>query len=155
MQFYKKLIVSLFLCVGGGWLSGLVTRQGIQDWYHHLVLPIGNPPDIVFPIVWTVLYILMAISLTLVWSSDNPNKTTPFIFFFAQLILNFSWSWLFFGMRNPGVALIDAALLWLCILGTIISFRRHSRLAAYLLLFYLGWVSYALYLNLSILLLNP
>jgi translocator protein len=155
MQFYKKLILSLLLCVGGGWLCGLVTRQGIQDWYTYLIKPAGTPPNLVFPIVWTILYTLMGISLALIWSSHIQNKKIPLFFFFAQLILNFSWSWLFFGERAPGVALIDLILLWLCVLGTIITFRKYSSLAAYLLVPYLIWITYAMYLNFSIWVLNP
>lgn len=150
MPFYKKIFASILLCVGGGWLSGLVTRQGINGWYDHLVQAPGTPPNSVFPIVWTILYTLMGISLALFWASPSENKKVPLFFFISQLILNFSWSFLFFGMRSPGIALLDLMVLWGCVLGTIITFRRHSKLSALLLLPYLVWVSYALYLNLFI-----
>src|SRR5574338_689492 len=116
MKFYTYLLLAVTLCVGGGWLTGLVTREGITDWYNHLIQPAGTPPNFVFPIVWTLLYILMAISLALFLSSPHPNKKTAILFFALQLILNFSWSWLFFGMRSPGLALIDLMLLWICII---------------------------------------
>lgn len=147
MSFLKKLAISFLLCVGGGWLSGLVTRQGIKDWYNHLILPIGTPPNIVFPIVWTILYSMMAISLTLLWSSPSRNKKIPVLLFVIQLVLNFFWSWLFFGLRNPGIALLDLLFLWLCLVATIVTFWKHTRLGASLLLPYLGWITYAFYLN--------
>lgn len=155
MQFYKKLFLSFILCVGGGWLSGLVTRQGINDWYIHLIQPPGTPPNSVFPIVWTLLYSLMAISLALLWNSPAHNKKIPALFFAMQLFLNFSWSWFFFGLRSPGIALIDLILLWFCIAGTIISLKKISPAASYLLLPYLVWVTYAMYLNAYIWIHNP
>ena len=154
MLFYKRLFLSLLLCVGGGWLTGLVTQQGIDDWYNHLNLPVGTPPNYVFPIVWSLLYTLMAISLTLLWTSPSSDKTPAISFFIIQLILNFSWSWIFFGLRNPGWALIDLFCLWIAILGTILSFKKHTSVGAFLFLPYLGWVTYALYLNLSVWMMN-
>lgn len=149
-EFYKYLFFSVFLCLGGGWLSGLVTQQGVNDWYRYLIHPPGTPPNIVFPIIWTILYLLMAISLALLLSSPSKNKKTPILLFALQLILNFGWSWLFFGMRSPLMALIDLTFLWICIVGTIVSFKKHSAASAYLLVPYLAWVTYAGYLNLFI-----
>ena len=134
---------------------GLVTEQGVNDWYRYLVHPAGTPPNIVFPIVWTILYLLMAISLALVLNAPSQNKNSAILFFALQLILNFSWSWLFFGMKAPLLALIDLALLWGCIVGTIICFKKHSATSAYLLIPYLAWVTYAAYLNLFIWIKNP
>ncbi|QLH36605.1 MAG: tryptophan-rich sensory protein [Parachlamydiaceae bacterium] len=133
----------------------MVTQQGIRDWYDHLIHPPGTPPNFVFPIVWTILYTLMAISLALILSSSEQNKKIPLVFFALQLIFNFSWSWLFFGMRSPGLALVDLGLLWLCIFGTIMTFWQYSRMSSYLLFPYLGWVTYAAYLNLFIWINNP
>ncbi|MGZ3633355.1 MAG: TspO/MBR family protein [Parachlamydiaceae bacterium] len=154
MAFYKRLILSLLLCVGGGWLSGLITRQGICDWYHHLNKPIGTPPEFVFPIVWTLLYILMAIAVTFVWSSESSNKRVAIFFFILQLALNFSWSFIFFGLRSPGLAIIDLFLLWNAILGTLFTFKEHSSIGCFLLLPYFAWVSYAIYLNVFIWVMN-
>lgn len=150
MAFFKKFALSLLLCLGGGWLSGYVTRQGIDDWYRHLVHPPGTPPDFIFPLVWTLLYLLMAIALALVWSNPSSKKTSALFFFCLQLLFNFSWSWLFFVERSPVLALADLILLWVFLLATIIAFKRVSSLAAYLLLPYLLWVTYAMYLNLFI-----
>ncbi|MDP1880157.1 MAG: TspO/MBR family protein [Parachlamydiaceae bacterium] len=154
MVSYKRLILCLLLCVGGGWLSGLVTQQGIEGWYIHLNHPAGTPPNIVFPIVWTFLYTLMAIALYLFWSSQTSNKKMAAFFFALQLILNFSWSWIFFGLRKPELAFVNIIFLWAAIFATILLFKRHTSLGAFLLIPYLVWVSYAVYLNLFIWILN-
>lgn len=145
-----RLFLCLILCVGGGYLSGIVTRQGIADWYNHLNLPAGTPPNYVFPIVWTILYIFMAIALALLWSSPTKDKKNAIFFFMLQLTLNFSWSWIFFGLRSPGIALIDLFLLWAAIIGTVITFKKHTSLGAVLLIPYFAWVTYAMYLNTAI-----
>lgn len=150
MQFFKRLILCLLLCVGGGWLSGLVTRAGINEWYNYLNQPVGTPPNFVFPVVWTILYTFMAIALALLWSSPSKDKTAAICFFFLQLVLNFSWSLIFFGLRNPGLALIDIGFLWVAILCTVFAFKKHTPIGSLLLLPYLGWVTYAMYLNFSI-----
>lgn len=149
-MFLKKLIFSLVLCLGGGMLAGLITETGIKEWYPHLVKPYGTPPKFIFPIVWTLLYTMMAIALTLLWSSPTVDKKRAFTFFGIQLFLNFIWSWLFFYLQKPGLALLDLVLLWVFILLTIQALWRHSRYASLLLVPYLAWVSYALYLNLFI-----
>lgn len=149
-SFLVKFLLCLLLCLGGGWLTGFQTQTGVRDWYPHLTKPLGTPPDFVFPIVWTILYILMAISLTLLWTSRTVQKQTAFLFFGIQLFLNFIWSWIFFYLQRPGAALIDIVLLWIAISLTIYHFWRHTRYGSYLLLPYLAWVTYALYLNLFI-----
>lgn len=153
--FIKNLILCLFLCVGGGWLTGLLTEQGVKVWYPHLFKPYGTPPDIVFPIVWTILYVFMAFALTLLITSNTTQKKTAFLCFAVQLSLNFIWSWIFFYLQRPGLALIDIVFLWLFICLTIGCFWRHTRLGSCLLLPYLAWVTYAFYLNLFIWIYNP
>ena len=149
-SFIQKFLPCLLLCLGGGWLTGLVTEHGIKQWYPHLVKPCGTPPDIVFPIVWTILYICMAVALTLLWMSKTRGKRKPLLLFFVQLFLNFIWSWLFFYLEEPGLALVDVVILWVLILMTIKSFSPHTRWGSYLLISYLIWVTYAVYLNLFI-----
>ena len=146
----KFFLLALLICLGGGWLSGLLTEQGLKDWYPHLIKPPGTPPDITFPIVWTILYTFMAISLTLLWVSHTKEKKRAFLFFAVQLFLNFIWSYLFFYLERPGLAFFDITLLWICLLLTVVFFWRHTRLGSYLLFPYLGWVTYASYLNLFI-----
>jgi len=146
-----RFFLCLLLCVGGGWLTGLLTQHGVKVWYPQLIKAHGTPPDIVFPIVWTLLYICMAISLTLLWSSERKfDKSLAFSLFGIQLFLNFIWSWAFFYLQSPSFALIDISFLWFFILLTILSFWKHTRIGSYLLIPYLLWVSYAFYLNLFI-----
>lgn len=146
----KKFLLCLIVCLGGGWLTGLFTQHGVKEWYPHLIKPYGTPPDIMFPIVWTILYICMAGALTLVWASKTNQKTKAVFFFIVQLLLNFLWSWLFFHLQSPGLALIDIAFLWVFLALTIAQFWKHSHASAYLLLPYMAWVTYACYLNLFI-----
>lgn len=150
----RKISLSILLCLGGGWLTGWLTQAGKQNWYAELIKAPGTPPSFVFPIVWTILYILMGIALGLVWISENGNKQRALLYFFLQLVLNFAWSWIFFYFHQIGLALIDIALLWLFIVMTIRAFWSHTRWGSWLLVPYFLWVSYAFYLNLSIYLLN-
>jgi tryptophan-rich sensory protein len=148
--FIRKFFLCLILCFGGGWLTGLLTQHGVKEWYPHLIKPYGTPPDIVFPIVWSILYISMAIALTLLWISETTGKRGAFLFFTVQLFFNFIWSWVFFYLQQPGYALIDIVLLWLSVLLTISFFWHHTRVGSCLLIPYLFWVTYAFYLNLFI-----
>lgn len=146
----KVFVCSLGLCVGGGWLTGLLTQHGVKEWYPQLIKPYGTPPNALFPIVWTLLYIFMAAALTIVWRGKSEKRTKALFFFLAQLFLNFTWSWLFFYQKSPGYALVDIAFLLLFIGLTVGALWKEHRIAAYLLLPYMLWVSYATYLNLFI-----
>ncbi len=150
MKCYLKLVCAILLCELAGIIGAVFTTPSLDTWYATLPKPALNPPSWVFGPVWTMLYLLMGISLFLVWQqrAKNSKKTTPaLIIFFTQLLLNTLWSVLFFGLHSPGLALIDIVLLWVAILFTIISFSRISRPAAYLLVPYILWVTFAIYLN--------
>ncbi len=147
MRSYSKLIASLLICIGGGWLSGLATNAGLNTWYPHLIKATLTPPSIAFPIVWTILYFLMGLSLYLIWSRPFTKKTPALFFFFLQLFFNFIWSFIFFYCENPGLALIDLTFLWFSIVWTMVLFFRLEKSAGYLLVPYLAWVSFAFYLN--------
>lgn len=154
--FYSKFIIALILVLGGGFLSGFFSDGGNDSWYLGLNKSEANPPAIVFPIVWSALYILMALSLTLFWcKKTDRSKKTGFIFFFIGLGFNFIWTWLFFHLQNPLLALVDIILLFIAVIFTIKAFFDHSRTSAFLLLPYLVWIIYAFYLNLYICLHNP
>jgi benzodiazapine receptor len=129
---------------------------GPSEWYAQLIKPAFNPPDWIFGPVWTTLYVLMAVSLWLVWKAA-PNKiefVLPRNLFLCQLALNAAWSPLFFGLHNPGLALINLIFMWCFIIAMIYSFYRLSRPAAYLQIPYLLWVSFAGILNFIIFKLN-
>lgn len=127
--------------------SGAVFRPGA--WYQTIRKPHWTPPNWVFPTVWTVLYIAMAVAGWLVWRKVG-LAALPFAFYAAQLVFNAAWSALFFGLKRPDVAFADLVLLWLSIAGTLVIFATIDGLAAVLFVPYLAWVSVAGALNLSI-----
>ena len=147
---FPKLILSIGLCLGAGYLGSIFTTPVIPTWYAALNKPSFSPPDWVFAPVWTILYILMGISLYLVWI-----KTRIPTIFWIQLILNVTWSIIFFGLKNPTLAFVNIIALWVAIFLTIKSFYKINKLAGQLLFPYIAWVSFAGLLNLSIIILNP
>ena len=130
--------------------------EAIPNWYATLAKPEFSPPNWVFAPVWISLYTLMGISLYLVWDKRKKKKdTTPaLLVFFAQLVLNTIWSIVFFGLQSPFYAFILIIFLWVLIAGSIYFFYRISKTAAYLLIPYLLWVSFAAILNYYIWVLN-
>lgn len=156
MNTYVKLIVSIGLCLAVGAISGYFTTSEIQTWYATLNKPTFNPPNWIFAPVWTTLYILMAISFWLVWKSEVSAavKNKAMLFFIIQLIFNFFWSIIFFSLHQTGFAFVEIIFMWLFIVLSIVSFYPISKTAAYLLLPYLLWVSFATILNFFIWKLN-
>ncbi len=151
-----KLAIAVAVPLGVAALSGIATSSSVTTWYPTLVRPPFNPPSWVFGPVWTVLYVMMGVAAFLVWRRglDTEGVRTALIAFTLQLALNGLWSVLFFGLRSPGLALVEIIVLWLAILGTIVLFHRVMKLAAALLLPYLAWVSFAAVLNASLWWLN-
>ena len=139
-----------------GAVVGLLTMGGILNWYATLNKPWFTPPDYVFGPVWTVLYILMGISLYLVISQGWEKKPvkTGVLLFALQLVANLVWSVLFFGLHSPIAGLLDIFLLLALIIATIVVFYRVSKPAAVLLVPYLAWVCIATALNAGVVLLN-
>lgn len=151
-----KLIAAILICEGVGILGSLFTAPSIPTWYKSLNRPTFSPPNWVFAPVWTLLFLLMAISAYLVWNKGLKKtqvREAMYVFIF-QLLLNFFWSFFFFGIRQPYLAFLEIIALWLAILLTIIKFYKISKAASYLLIPYILWVSFAAVLNLSIVLLN-
>lgn len=149
-----KIIASVLLCLSVGGLSSFFTASEITGWYSTLNKPFFSPPNWIFAPVWTTLYVLMGISLYLLWISNKKGKQKALKFFFIQLILNFFWSIIFFGFHSPQLAFVEIIFMWIFILMTIKAALPVSRVSAYLLYPYLAWVSFASILNLSIFLLN-
>lgn len=142
----------LLVCFGVAWFGSLFTPG---EWYQTLTKPSWTPPNAVFPPVWTALYLLMAISAWLVWTQRGFKSARGVLLPFGlQLVFNGLWSWVFFGMHRPGLAIVDITLLWLSLVVTIFLFARRRPLAAWLLIPYLIWISYASALNLAIWQLN-
>lgn len=157
MQKIVRIALVVTTCLLIGYLSGMVTREGVETWFPTLVKPVFNPPNWVFFPVWTILYIMIGISGGLVWSkfeNDEIQVKKAFGTFTVQLGLNALWSYLFFGLHNPLLAFIEIILLWLLIFETYNQFKKIDKIAGNLLLPYLAWVSFALVLNGSIWWLN-
>lgn len=140
-----------------GWLVITFAAAGVGslflpgEWYLQLAKPRWTPPNWVFGPVWSILYALMAVAAWLVWKRKGlSGAILPLVFFIVQLVLNAMWSWLFFGLKNPGLAFGEIIVLWLVILLTLIAFCRQTPFAGALLLPYLAWVSFAVILNFSI-----
>lgn len=153
-----KLIFSVLICFVAGWLgSGLVKGDFVSGWYDQLNKPVFTPPGYVFGIVWTILYLMMGISVFLVWNKglDYPRVKAGLGLFLTQLILNAAWTPLFFGYQLILPALIVAVLLVAAVFFTAFVFRKISTPAAVLLLPYLVWGAFAVVLNGSICYLNP
>ncbi len=150
------MIFSISVCFLAAGIGSVYTTPAIDTWYITLNKPFFNPPNWIFGPVWTLLYLLMGISLYLVWVTKTEKKAKRLgtIFFFIQLALNVLWSILFFGLKSPIGAFIGIILLWLAIYLTIRKFLEVSKLAGWLLIPYLAWVSFATILNLSVVLLN-
>lgn len=151
-----KMLLAIAICESAGAIGSLFTTPAIPTWFSGINKPTFSPPNWLFAPVWTILFALMGIAVYLVYREGRSKKTTriALLIFAVQLLLNILWSVLFFGMHNPGLALIEIICLWIAILFTIISFFRISKPAAILLIPYILWVSFASVLNFSIWRLN-
>jgi benzodiazapine receptor len=153
---FVPFVISLAITLIIGFTASLITRPEITGWYAGLEKPWFNPPPWIFAPVWTTLYVLIAIAAYLVWKhrENTVNYRITRNIYILQLLLNFSWSIVFFGMHQELGALIVIICLWISILANCIWFCRYSHTAAWLLIPYLLWVSFAGFLNLNIYLLN-
>ena len=151
-----KLIISIAIPVAVGAISGLFTTAEIPGWYQTINKPVWNPPSWIFAPVWTTLYVLMGIALFLVWKSDADPivKKTAITLFAVQLVFNFFWSFIFFNQHQIGWALVEITAMWIFILLTIFAFAPVNKIAAWLLVPYISWVSFATILNYTIWRLN-
>lgn len=153
---WVKLVVSVLFTVGIGSLGGLFTMSEIQGWYAGLQKPSFNPPNWLFGPVWSMLYLLMGISFYLIWKQPvSTVRNVGLTLFVIQFILNFFWSILFFNQHLIAAALLEMVFMWIFILLTMIWFAKLSPTAAWLLLPYLCWVSFATVLTAAIWKLNP
>ena len=152
-----KLILCILIAQTASVLGSLATIPNIPGWYASLNKPPLNPPNWVFGPVWLLLFCLIGVSLYLIVqtsSAEKEAKTQAYIFFGLQLILNTAWSLLFFGLKNPPLAMAEILILWGAILSTLIRFWQINKLAGKLFIPYLLWVSFAAYLNFGVMLAN-
>jgi len=155
-QFFPFLI-SLLITLAIGFTAFLFNRTEVAGWYSTLNKPVFNPPSWLFAPVWTCIYILIAIAAYLVWERRNNSidYLTTRTVYILQLVLNFSWSIVFFGLHEIVAALLVIILLWIMIVLNVRWFGKFSKTASWLLLPYFLWVSFAAILNYSIFSLNP
>jgi tryptophan-rich sensory protein len=151
-----RLIISVALCQLAGIIGSVFTTPAIPTWYASLRKPGFNPPNGVFGPVWIALFVLMGISLFLVWRKglDIPYVKSGIMLFSIQLIFNVLWSAVFFGLKSPLGGLGIIIILWILILLTMIEFYKVSEVAGALLIPYILWVSFATILNASLYILN-
>lgn len=143
-----KLLISIILPLSVGAIAGMVTAQSIPEWYAGLNRPSFNPPNWIFAPVWTTLYVLMGISLFLIWRQDvSKERNIAILVFLLQLLLNFAWSFLFFYFKMMGLALIEIILLWMNIVVMLVVFYNIKPMASYINIPYLLWVTFATVLN--------
>ena len=142
-------MIFVVMCLGAELIGGLLTAPAIRSgWYDTLEKPFFNPPAWVFGPVWTALFVMMAVAARLVWKQDGTASVRfPLYMFYFQLVLNVLWSALFFASKRPGWALLEIVVLWVTILAVTVMFAKISRAAGLLFLPYLGWVTFALFLN--------
>lgn len=155
MNQYLVYSIAVIVCLSAGFIGSAFTSSSIDTWYNGIEKPSFNPPDWIFGPVWTVLYILMGISAAMIFLTGWNSATKLALgVFAAQLVLNTLWSILFFGLKNPGLAFAEIVVLWLAIAASILLFYRIRPTAAYLLVPYILWVSFAAVLNFRIMVLN-
>lgn len=149
------LIISIAIPLGAGIIAGLLTMGGMKD-FGSVIQPPLSPPGWIFPIVWTILYILMGYASYLIYTSDASEHDikNALKYYVAQLAVNFLWSFIFFSLKWYFTAFISILLLWTLIFLTIREFYKINKTAAYLLIPYLIWVTFAGYLTAGITLLN-
>jgi translocator protein len=157
MKDWMRFLISIALPLAIGGIAGLFTTSEINGWFQTLKKPSWQPPNWVFGPVWTALYVLMGIAFYLIWKSDVPvkKKRMAITLWLVQLVLNFFWSYIFFKKHQIDWALGEIVLLWVFILLTIFSFGRIRKLAAWLMVPYISWVTFATLLTMTIYRLNP
>lgn len=150
-----SLLLFVLLCLFLGFVGSVWTRETVTTWYPALIKPSWTPPNWVFGPVWTLLYLMIAMSGWLIYQAENSqNRSIALGFYTIQLFLNFIWPLLFFSLQNPLWGLIDILLLCLFISLTILKAWEVRPIAAVLLIPYLFWVVYAASLNAGVWLLN-
>jgi len=155
-KLFLRSSVAIGICLLFGFMGAIATQVGIDGWYPKLNKPWFNPPEFIFGPVWLFMYILMGVAAGIVWSKGFYHKwvKTALYHFGFQLLLNGSWSLLFFGIQQPFLAFLNIIALFILILFTIKWFKIVNKIAAYLLIPYAIWVLFAMALNFEIWRLN-
>lgn len=151
-QTWKQFFFFLLIPLIGGFLISFFINS--TETYSNLEKPPFSPPSIVFPIVWTILYLLMGISSYLIWKSNHPERKKALFFYWIQLLLNYLWPILFFTCQTYFFALIELFILLYALIQMIYLFFQVNKVAGYLQIPYLLWLLFATYLNMGIVFLN-
>lgn len=155
MPKFVKLVISIAIPLLVGFLGSIFTSSSVDSWYKTINKPVFTPPSWLFGPAWTILFILIGLSFYFVWINNFGDKLWLCIGVFAvQLILNLLWSFLFFTLKAPLLAFVEIVLLWVAILVNILVFFKVTKVAGYLLIPYILWVTFASALNLGVYLLN-
>ena len=151
-----RFIISIMIPLMVGAIAGFFTGESVNSWYVNVNKPSFNPPSWLFAPVWTALYLMMGIAFCLGWKAavTDELKKQAMTLYAVQLFINFIWSFIFFYLQQPGWAMVDFVLMWIMILLTVIWFGKIAPVAAWLLVPYICWVSFAALLNYSIWKLN-
>ncbi|MBD3270253.1 tryptophan-rich sensory protein [Candidatus Peregrinibacteria bacterium] len=153
MNFFR-LLVSISIPIYVGLLGSMASLNAIPNWYDNLNKPIFTPPNWLFGPVWTILYTLMGISVYLVWNSKHQDLRKSLAIFWIHLVFNGIWSPIFFGLKNPELALLNIIIILIFIIILIYRFWKINKTASLLLFPYLIWVMYATALNAAIVIMN-
>jgi tryptophan-rich sensory protein len=145
MKNWLRLVVSIILPLAVGAVAGMFTASEINGWFQTINKPTWQPPNWVFGPVWTVLYVMMGVAFYLIWNKEAPKTTKrlAMTLWIIQLVFNFLWSFIFFKKHQLDWALGEILVLWFFILLTILFFARISKLAAWLMVPYISWVTFA------------
>lgn len=156
MKDWKKLLISILLCQMAGVVGAFFTTPAIKSWYVFLIKPTFAPPNWLFGPVWVTLYILMGISLYLIWKKGLNKKEvkSAFSLFLIHLLFNSLWSIIFFGMKSILGGFIEISILLVLVLNVYFKFYKINKVAAYLLIPYFFWGVFATFLNFNLLILN-
>jgi tryptophan-rich sensory protein len=155
VSLWKPTLVAITVAVIVGLIGGLATDIG--PWYRDLKKPWFQPPDWAFGPAWTLIYAATGTAAVMAWraAAEDSQRTLILVAFLINALLNVAWSVIFFTFKRPDLALIEVSVLWLSIVALIYIVWPHSKTAAYLLLIYLAWVTFASALNLATVKLNP
>lgn len=149
-----SIIIPVIVCFLTGYTAQFFQAEAIEHWYPLLNKPTLTPPNIAFPIAWSILYLFMGISIGLIIASESRRKRFFMVLFILQLILNFTWSISFFYLQSPLLGLVNIILLEVMLIYYTIATFKEFRISSILFIPYILWVGFATYLNLYILFYN-
>lgn len=147
---YHFYLLPLLLCFALAALAAVLQTDALRDWYPALAKPALTPPDVVFPIVWTLLYVCIGVSAGIVLSTGEKGRHTVMLIWYIQLMLNFLWTICFFVLRSPFLGVLDILALDAAVILYVVFSARLRRAAAWIMVPYLCWVLFATYLNIGI-----